>query len=101
MTSKPPNENKPSLVSLADPNVFESNQNNSIFDYLSDIGFDPKEIKNWGKIGSLTDALKLYDENECTGSTLDDSFVKFIQDIPVGSTPRPTIRHSIQREPIL
>ena len=92
-------EKKITLTSFADPK--KSNQNNFLLSCLSDIGCDPEEMKSWGKIGSLTEAIQSYNEEQCEGCSLDDTFLQYVRDLPVGSTPRPEIRRAIQKEPHL
>lgn len=90
--------NQPPLINLKDSDFDEKNDN-SIYKYLADVGLDPEEVKSWGKIGSLTEALKNYDESACDGCLIDDSLIEFVKNLPVGCTPRPSIRKVIQREP--
>ena len=71
-----------------------------IYKYLKDAGFDASEVKDWGKIGSLMEVLKEDDNEPCSGCTLDESFIEFVKALPPGNTPRPIIRHQIQRTPV-
>lgn len=98
LLSKMSNPNTPALLLFAD-NHDSDKDKDSIYKYLADAGFDPDEVKNWGKIGSLVDALKEDDRQECTGCTLDQSFLDFVAKLPPGNTPKPTIRHQMQRLP--
>lgn len=78
----------------------EENDEHGIYKYLKGAGFDRSEVKNWGKLGSLMEVLKEDNNEPCQGCTLDQSFIEFIQALPPGNTPRPLIRHQIQRTPV-
>ena len=90
--------NQTSLLFFADDDGAEAGKD-SIHKYLADAGFDPEEVKNWGKIGSLAEALKDDEQTTCHGSELDESFLNFVANLPPGNTPRPIIRHQMQRTP--
>lgn len=90
----------PALLAFAQKDPADDNKD-TIYKYLADAGFDPDEVRNWGKIGSLVDALKEDDGQPCTGETLDASFIEFVKSLPPGNTPRPHIRHQMQRAPTI
>ena len=92
--------NTPALLLFAD-NHNTDKDNDSIYKYLADAGFEPEEVKNWGRIGSLVEALKEDDQQESSGCTLDQSFIDFVAKLPPGNTPRPIIRHQMQKVPPL
>jgi hypothetical protein len=76
-------------------------ENDSIYKYLADTGFEPDEVKNWGRIGSLMEALSQDDSQPCNSCLLDESFVDFVAKLPPGNTPRPSIRNQLQRPPVV
>jgi hypothetical protein len=88
----------PALLTFAkrDP---KDEHNTSIYKYLADAGFEPEDVKNWGRLGSLVDALKEVEEDTCTGPILGEQFLEFVAQLPPGNTPRPQIRHRLQRAP--
>lgn len=90
---------KPALLLFADDNETDKDKN-SIYKYLADAGFEPDEVKNWGRIGSLVEAINDFrnedEKQDSTESILDQSFLDFVAKLPVGNTPRPTIRHQMQ-----
>jgi hypothetical protein len=71
----------------------------SLGKYLAYAGFDPEQVKKWGRIGSLMDALNTVEDGDCHGSELGESFLDFLQNLPPGNSPRPIIRHRMQRSP--
>ena len=90
----------PALLAFAQKEEVDGSSD-TIYRYLADAGFEPDEVRNWGKIGSLIEALKMDDGEPCHGCTLDDNFIKFIESLPPGNTPRPQIRHQMQRTPTI
>lgn len=81
---------------FADDNDAEKDKN-TIYKYLADAGFEPDEVKNWGRIGSLVEALKEEDQQDSSECILDQSFLDFVAQLPPGNTPKPIIRHHVQR----
>ena len=85
----------PAILKFAEPEK-SPGESNSIYKYLTDTGFDENEVKSWGTIGSLKEALDEKDiDNE--NYQLDNSFIEFISKLPCGNTPRPFIRQQLQR----
>ena len=98
-TNKTPDSHQPNLLFFADAEP--SYENNSIYKYLSDAGFTPEEVKQWGKIGSLTEALKESEQQVDPDPNLYQNFIEFVKKLPPGNTPKPQIRHQMQRTPPL
>lgn len=90
----------PALLAFAQKDPSDEHKD-TIYRYLADAGFDPEEVKNWGRIGTLIDTLKEDDGQPCTGCVLDESFIDFVRNLPPGNTPRPHIRHQMQRPPTI
>ena len=88
----------PALLAFAQKDQNEE-ENNTICKYLSGTGFTLEEVKNWGKIGSLIEALNEDDDQPCNGKILGDEFIEFVSNLPPGNTPRPIIRRQMQRSP--
>lgn len=89
----------PVLLAFAQKDEDEDEtEEHGIYKYLKDAGFQKSEVKSWGRIGSLMEALKenAEESEECV---LDESFLEFIRSLPPGNTPRPHIRHQMQRDP--
>ena len=84
----------PAILLFAEPDQYEGDTN-TIYKYLADAGFDENEVKSWGNIGSLVEALKEADQPD--PPRLDQSFVDFVAKLPSGNTPRPVIRSQIQK----
>lgn len=93
------NHQAPALLAFAKKE--KKDNNDSIYKYLADAGFERDEVDNWGKIGSLEEALRDDDGQPCSKCILDNSFIEFIQQLPAGNTPRPTIRHQMQRPTVV
>ncbi|KAH0795600.1 hypothetical protein GPJ56_000479 [Histomonas meleagridis] len=88
----------PALLAFAQKDQNEGG-NDTICKYLYGTGFTVDEVKNWGKIGSLIEALNEDDDQPCHGKILGDEFIEFVANLPPGNTPRPIIRHQMQRPP--
>jgi hypothetical protein len=92
----------PALLAFAQKDAKEEQQKDTMYRYLMDVGFEPEEVKEWGRIGSLIEALQMEQDHECEGCTLDQkAFLDFVANLPPGNTPRPAIRHRIQRSPVV
>ncbi|EAX92669.1 hypothetical protein TVAG_317270 [Trichomonas vaginalis G3] len=85
----------PAILAFAEagPNEAESD---SIYKYLSDTDFEESEVKSWGTIGSLLEALKEA-ENNPEPPKLGQEFIDFVSKLPPGTTPRPIVKKQIQR----
>jgi hypothetical protein len=94
------NQHRPALLSFAQREEGDWYKD-SIYKYIADAGFEPEEVKNWGRIGALMDVLKEDDHKTCEGCLLDESLVEFVSKLPPGNTPRPVIRHQLQRAPVV
>jgi hypothetical protein len=75
------------------------NYQNSIFKYLADAAFQPEEVQNWRKLGSLVETLAGSEGGDSTDPVLDESFVEFFAEMPLENTPRPFVRQKMQRTP--
>jgi hypothetical protein len=88
----------PALLAFAQKDPKEDHRD-SMYKYLVDVGLEPDEVKNWGRIGSLVEVLKADYPEPCRGCTLGQEFIDFVAKLPTGNTPRPHIRHQLQRTP--
>jgi hypothetical protein len=92
----------PALLAFAQRETKEDPPKDTMYRYLMDVGFEPEEVKNWGRIGSLIEALHAEHGDECEGCTIDQTaFLGFVASLPAGNTPRPYIRHRVQRSPTI
>ena len=66
----------------------------SIYKYLSDTGFDESEVKSWGNIGSLLEAIQEADKIE--PQPLGEDFIDFVRKLPAGTTPKPIVKKQLQ-----
>jgi len=91
------NNRSPAFLRFAQPDKSKSDST-SIYKYLADAGFEESEVLSWGSIGSLMEALSEGGKEASSESIkLDDSFVDFVKKLPPGNTPRPYIRHQMQK----
>jgi hypothetical protein len=74
-------------------------QSSSIYKYLADASFDPDDVANWGRLGSLVEALNEAEENPCIDPILGDRFLEFVAQLPPGSAQRPQIRNGVLGTP--
>jgi hypothetical protein len=92
----------PALLAFAQRNTKEEQPKDTKYRYLMDVGFEPEEVKNWGRIGSLIEALQTEQDRKCEGCTLDEkAFLDFVAGLPPGNTPRRAIRPRIHRSPVV
>lgn len=85
------------LLSFAEKEEVNEHDN-TIYKYLSDAGIDYEEVSNWGKIGSLIEAIN-EDEGSNHDCRLGKEFIDFVSKLPPGNTPKPIIKHQMQRAP--
>ena len=83
----------PAILAFAEPNE-NGSESDSIYKYLSDAGFDENEVKSWGNIGSLMEAMKDADKTEA--EPLDNDFIEFVKKLPAGTTPKPMVKKQLQ-----
>jgi hypothetical protein len=84
----------PAILAFAEPSENEPDSD-SIYKYLADAGFEESEVKSWGNIGSLLDAIKESENSE--PKPLGDEFIEFVKKLPAGTTPRPIVKKQCQR----
>ena len=84
----------PAILAFAEPTQ-NSGESDSIYKYLSDAGFDESEVKSWGNIGSLMEAIEENQDNTET-QPLGDDFIEFVRKLPAGTTPRPLVKKQLQ-----
>jgi hypothetical protein len=78
----------------------EDEQDDTIFSCIADAGFTREEVRNWGRRGSLVEALQIERNDEHEGFTLDEqALLDFVANLPTGNPERPEIRHEIQNSP--